>query len=171
MSAAEVREAIEKITKALSEQPQKGRSKNAPATAALETGLRFRITGPNGEVAVADMPPPLGGKGSAPAPGWHLRASLASCNATTIAMRAARLGITLTLLEVTVTSESDARGLLGTDETVSASLVGLRMHVRIGAADADPEQLRQIVSWADAHSPIACTVRDAQTTAVEVEVV
>ncbi|MGH7388792.1 MAG: OsmC family protein [Candidatus Rokuibacteriota bacterium] len=171
MSTAEVRDAIEKIAKVLSEHPQKGRSRSPPATAALETGLWFRIVGPNGEAAVSDMPPPLGGEGSAPAPGWLLRASLASCHATVIAMRAAQLGITLTTLEVAVTSESDVRGLLGIDERVSAGLVGLRTHVEIGAAGASPEQLRQIVSWAEAHSPIGCTVRDPQTTAVEVEVV
>jgi uncharacterized OsmC-like protein len=120
---------------------------------------------------VTDMPPPLGGEGSAPNPGWLLRAALASCNATMIAMRAAQLGITLETLEVTVMGESDVRGLLGTDETVSAGLFGLRTHVKIGAIGASPEQIHQIVSWAEAHSPIGCTVRDAQTTAVEVEVV
>jgi len=100
MSAGEVRDAIETITKVLSEQPQKGRSKNPLATAALKTGLRFQIIGPNGEAAVTDMPPPLGGKGSAPPPGWLLRASLASCNATVIATRAAQLAITLKTLKV-----------------------------------------------------------------------
>lgn len=45
MSAPEIREAIEKITKVLSEQPQKARSKNSIATATLETGLRFQVTG------------------------------------------------------------------------------------------------------------------------------
>jgi uncharacterized OsmC-like protein len=171
MSAPEIREAIEKITKVLSEQPQKARSKNSAATATLETGLRFQVTGPNAEAAFTDMPPPLGGKGSAPNPSWLLRASLASCNATVIAMRAAELGITLKALEVTVMSESDVRGLLGTDETVSAGLVGLRTHVKIGAAGASPEQLRQIVSWAEAHSPVGCTIRDAHPTAVEIQIV
>jgi hypothetical protein len=42
MSAGEVRDAIETITKVLSEQPQKGRSKNPPATAALKTAYGFR---------------------------------------------------------------------------------------------------------------------------------
>ena len=171
MSAPEIRQAIEKITKVLSEQPQKARSKNSAATATLETGLRFQVTGPNAEAAFTDMQPALGGKGSAPNPGWLLRASLASCNATVIAMRAAQLGLTLSTLEVTVTSESDLRGLLGADEEVSAGLRGVRTHVKIGAAGASPEQLRQIVSWAEAHSPVGCTVRDAQTTAVEIEMV
>jgi hypothetical protein len=86
-------------------------------------------------------------------------------------MRAAHLGITLQTLEVTVTSESDLRGLLGTDETVSAGLFGLRTHVKIGAVGANPEQLRQIVSWAEAHSPVGCTVRDAPPSTAEIELV
>jgi uncharacterized OsmC-like protein len=171
MSTPEVREAIEKITNALAEQPQKARSKNPAATATLESGLRFQITGPNGEAALTDMPPALGGNASAPAPGWLFRASVASCNATVIAMRAAQLGLTLKTLEVTMMSQSDVRGLLGTDDKVSAGLAGMRMHVKIGAAGASAEQLRQIVSWAEAHSPIGCTVRDGQSTAVEVEVI
>lgn len=171
MSTGKVREAIENMTNVLSAQPQKGRSRNTSATATLESGLRFRVVGPRGEAAVTDMPPALGGEGSAPNPGWLLRASLASCNATMIAIRAAQLGITLETLEVTVMGESDVRGLLGTDEAVSAGLFGLRTHVKIGAGGASPEQIHQIVSWAEAHSPIGCTVRDARATEVEVEVV
>lgn len=117
------------------------------------------------------MPPVLGGQSSAPNPGWLLRASLASCNATMIAMSAAQLGITLVTLEVTVNSESDVRSLLGTDESLSAGLFGLRMHIKISAAGASPEQIGEIVSWADAHSPIGRTLHDPRTIAVEVEVV
>ncbi len=170
MSTPQVREAIKTITNVLAQQPQKARSKNPAATAILEGGLRFQVTGPNGEAALTDMPPALGGKASAPAPGWLFRASLASCNATVIAMRAAQVGLSLKTLEVTMMSESDVRGLLGTDDKVSAGLSGMRMHVKISAEGASPEQLRQIVSWAEAHSPIGCTVRDAQSTTLEVEV-
>ena len=90
--------------------------------------------------------------------------------ATVIAMRAAQLGLTLDALKVSVSSESDVRGLLGTDEKVPAGLDGMRLHVQIGAAGASPEQLREIVSWADSHSPVGCTARGAQSTALEVEV-
>lgn len=171
MATAQVREAIEKMTSILAEQPQKGRSKNPTAVAVLEDGLRCRVSGLNGEAATTDMSPAVGGKGSAPTPGWLFRASLASCNATVIAMRAAQLGVELSTLEVTVTSESDVRGFLGTDPSVSAGLIGIRVHVKIGAPQAKPQQLREIVDWAMAHSPIGCTVRNAQPDALEVEIV
>jgi len=152
------------------EQPTKARSKNPPATATLDGGLKFTVTGSHGERLSTDMPPAVGGAGSAPNPGWLLRASLASCTATVIAMRAAQVGVSLTSLEVSVTSESDTRGLIGADN-VSAGLAGLRTHVKIGAEDATPDQLQEIVRWGDAHSPVSCTIRDAPANTVEIEIV
>jgi uncharacterized OsmC-like protein len=168
--ATSVRDAIEKLSKVFAEQPQKACSRNTSATAVLEDGLKFQVTGPHGERLSTDMPPALGGGGSAPNPGWLLRASLASCNASVIAIRAAEIGVTLTSLEVSVSSESDSRGLIGTDAGVSAGLFGLRTHVKIAAKDATPEQLREIVQWADAHSPVGCTIRESPTNTVDVEV-
>jgi uncharacterized OsmC-like protein len=165
-----VRNAIEKLSKVFAEQPDRARSKNAPATAVLEDGLRVQVTGQHGERLSTDMATALGGNGSAPSPGWLLRASLASCYATVIAMRAAQVGVTLTALEVAVSSESDSRGLLGTDESVSAGLFGLRTHVKIGATNATGGQLQEIVQWADEHSPVGCTVRQSPTGTVEIEV-
>jgi uncharacterized OsmC-like protein len=170
MAAGSVREAIEKLTKVFAGQPDRARSQNPPATATLEGGLRIQVAGPRGQGLATDMPLALGGGGSAPTPGWFFRASLASCTATVVAMRAAQVGVALTSLEVSVASESDDRGLLGTDEGVSAGLFGLRTRVRIGAEGATPAQLREIVRWADAHSPVGCTVRQSPANAVEVEI-
>jgi uncharacterized OsmC-like protein len=169
--AVSVRDAVEKLARIFAQQPEKARTKNAPATAVLDGGLKFQVAGPNGERLSTDMPPALGGGGSAPNPAWFLRASLASCNATVIAMRAAQIGVTLTALEVSVTSESDTRGLLGSDESVSAGLFGFRTHVKIGASDATENQLKEIVQWADAHSPVGCTMRHSPTNPVDIEVV
>ena len=101
-------------------------------------------------------------------PGWFMRAALASCNATVIAMRAAQCGITLSALEVTVSSESDSRGMLGLDERVSAGMKALRMHVKTRAPGARPEELRELVDWAASHSPVGCT--DMAVAPVETEV-
>src|SRR3954464_7058964 len=132
-----VREAIERLSTAIRAEPAKARSKNVPATARLTEGLKFDVTGPNHERVATDMPVPTGGDASAPNPAWYLRAGMASCAATVIAMRAAKLGIELTHLEVTVESDSDLRGLLGLDDNVSAGLNPMRTKVRIGGG-ADP---------------------------------
>lgn len=171
MANTAVRDAIEKLSKVFTDEPERASSKDAPATAILEEGLRTQVRGQRGERLATDMAPALGGGGSAPSPGWLLRAAIASCHATVIAMRAAQVGMTLTSLQVTVSSESDGRGLLGTDEKVSAGLSGLRTHVTIGATKATADQLRELVHWADQHSPVGCTIRDSPETAVEIDVV
>ena len=168
---SDVAAAIAKLTKVLAEQPERARTKNAPATAVIQEGLKFRVTGPRGEEVLTDMPPALGGAGSGPNPGWLLRAGLASCNATVMAMRAAQLGMRLKTLEVTVESDSDNRGILGTDERVHAGMLSLRTKVRIGADGATPAQLQEIVAWGEAHSPVGCTIRRSPNATTDVEIV
>src|SRR6185436_11443307 len=127
-----IRDAIETLSAAISADPAKARAKNAPAKARLTEGLKCEIDGPRDERAATDMPPAMGGRASGPNPGWLLRAAMASCTATVIAMRAAKLGIALTSLEVTVESESDNRGILRLDERISAGLGAVRTTVKIG---------------------------------------
>lgn len=82
-------------------------------------------------------------------------------------MRAAASGIALKTLEVKVESESDARGLVGIPD-VPTALGNLRMSVRIGAEGADQAQLRELVAWGEAHSPVNCTLRDRPQIAMNV---
>ena len=171
MSTAKVGEAIEKLGAAICAEPAKARAKNMPATARLVDGLQCELTGPYKERFVTDMAPALGGGASGPNPGWLFRGALASCTATVIAMRAAKLGVALDNLEVTVETDSDLRGILGLDENVSAGHGPVRIKVKIGAPAASPEVLREIVEWADRHSPVTCTVRQAPDCLLDIEVV
>jgi hypothetical protein len=118
MSVERIREALDTVTKYLEEHPEKAQSTDTPAVATMTEGLRCRVSGPRGWEVLTDMPPALGGSGTAPSPGWLLRAAQASCDATLVAMEAARAGVQLTTLEVVVDSESDDRGLLGMDESI-----------------------------------------------------
>ncbi|HYW56008.1 MAG TPA: OsmC family protein [Polaromonas sp.] len=170
MSDISIREAIERVSAAISADPTRAPAKNAPATARLTAGLQCELSGPNNERLFTDMPLGIGGAASGPNPGWLLRGALASCTATVIAMRAAKLGVTLSHLEVTVESDSDNRGMLGLDENVSAGLGAMRMKVKIGAAAETSDDLRQIVAWADAHSPVGCTTRQATPCSLEIEI-
>lgn len=171
MSTTKIREAVENLSRLITEQPEKARAKNLPATARLVEGLRCEVKGPNGETVHTDMPPAVGGAASAPAPGWLLRASLASCTATVIAMRAAKLGISLTALEVTVESASDNRGMLGLDDRISAGLSPITTRVRIGGRGIAADKLRELAEWGDRHSPVGCTTRSSPSYSLEVEVV
>ena len=151
-----IREAIETASGYLKEHPEAATGTDAPATAIREEGLRFRVEGPQGAVNT-DMSESVGGGASAPTPAWLMRAGLASCDATLIAMEAARDGIELTDLTVTVESESDFRGVLGVDRSVHPGPLAVRVRIEVTARDAPEDQLREIVQRAESHSP----VRDA----------
>lgn len=137
-----------------SQHPDQARSQDKEAIAVVEEGLRVRATGPNGQTLVCDMPKALGGGETAPTPGWTMRAALANCEAVMIALRAVQLGITLQTLDVRVGSVSDDRGMLGIDDSVPAGPLRMTISIRIGAKDVDAKQLRQVIAWAEKHSPV-----------------
>ena len=170
MSNLQARDALERAQRVFLEKPSAACKPNTMATAVWRDGLRCEITGPGSENAVTDMPEPMGGKGGGSNPGWLLRAGMASCAATAIAMRAAMLGIELRSLEVNVQSESDARGLVGIAQ-VPTALAGMRMAIQISADGVDQAQLRELAAWGEAHSPVSCTLRERAPVAVEVSVV
>jgi uncharacterized OsmC-like protein len=151
-----IRSAIEGASRHLTEHPEAAAATDAAATAVREEGLRFHVEGPAGEV-ISDMSKAVGGGGTAPTPGWLLRAALASCDATLVAMEAAREGVELTDLEVSVESESDFRGILGVDDSVHPGPLAIRVRIKLAASDATENQLRDIVQRAESRSP----VRDA----------
>ena len=169
MNTDAIRESIQKAASYLREHPSEARYTDSVATATLDDGLRVKVEGANGEQIATDMPPSVGGKGSAPSPGWLFRAALASCDATLIAMRAAAQGIQLSRLEVAVDSESDDRGILGIDEAVPAGPLRIRVRVRLASPDASDAELRKIVDWGERHCPVSDAARRPTETLMEVE--
>jgi uncharacterized OsmC-like protein len=153
MGTEQIRSAVEKAIGYVTEHPDEARYTDSAATATLEDGLRCVVTGPGGESVGTDMPPSVGGGGSAPSPGWLFRAALASCTATLLAMRAAQLRVDLSGLEVTVDSQSDDRGILGIDDAVPAGPISLRVHVR--STGNDQGRLLELAQWAIAHCPVS----------------
>jgi uncharacterized OsmC-like protein len=156
MADMSIRASMERASNHLTENPEAATGSDSAATAIHEDGLRFRVEGPWGSLT-SDMAESVGGGGSAPSPAWLQRAALAACDATLVAMEAARDGIELTELEVTVESETDFRGILGVDPSVQAGPLSMQVGVRLASTDASEDQLRAIVERAEARSP----VRDA----------
>ena len=62
-------------------------------------------------------------------------------------------------------------GFLGIDDSVPVGEFGLRLIFRIGAENATPERLRELVNWIKVHSPVGDSVSRAIPTQVAVEVV
>lgn len=171
MSNQKIQEAVKGVVQYYTANPEKALSQDKPATATVVEGLRCRATDGDGVELFTDMPKGIGGGASAPTPGWLLRAALANCDATMIALRAAELGITLTTLEVTVTSTSDDRGLLQIDDSIHAGPLNAQVHVKLGGKDVTAEQLQELVTWTEKHSPVGDAISRAVPLQVSVEVV
>ena len=123
-----------------------------------------------------DLPTAVGGEDSAVTPSWLLRAGLASCVTTRIAMAAAVEGIVLAELEIVATSRSDVRGLLdmvgGDGERISAGPFDVQLHVKIGASDGtSAERLHSLVERCHRCSPVSSAVQDATPIGLKIEVV
>jgi uncharacterized OsmC-like protein len=163
-----IRSALEAATSHYAANPADARSRDSVATATLREGLLVQVEAPTGERLTTDMVASVGGTGSAPSPGWLLRAAEASCVATLIAMRAATLGITLKALEVAVDSESDDRGMLGMDDSVPAGPLTGRVQVRLMADGVDPATLDEMARWGVKHCPVCNALERPVPISVEV---
>ncbi len=163
-----IRNAMSQASNYLAEHPDAALATDSAATAVREDGLRFRIDGPWASLT-SDMAESVGGGASAPTPGWLLRSALAACDATLVAMEAARDGVDLTELEVKVESESDFRGVLGVDGSVHPGPLAVRVRTRVAATDATDDQLRTIVERAESRSPVRDALAREMTITTEVD--
>ena len=146
------------------------RYRDDAASAVIEDGLRVQVTAADGRSIVTDMTAGIGGGGTAPSPGWLLRAANASCIATLIAMRAAELGVRLDGLEVVVDSESDDAGLLDIDPSVPPGPLSMRVAVRVAGASVPDDEVRAIVTWGVQHCPVCDAVKRAVPVEVAIEI-
>ena len=167
---SEIRESILNVRTALASKSDAGPEPDRPAVAMIEDGLSCHIEGGDGWAVVTDMPAAVGGGAAAPSPAWLVRAALASCTATAIAMRAAELGIELTRLEVTAESETDMRGLLDAGDGIDPGPATARLTVELAAGSADEQRLDELVRWADSHSPVCDALRRAVPVELEIAV-
>jgi uncharacterized OsmC-like protein len=161
MSIEAIQQAVAGAREFLLANPEKGRGTDRQATAVYVDGLQFRVHGPNDAAIVTDMSSAVGGGGSAPTSGWFMRAALASCDATLIAMCAAEAGLRLITLEVTVESISDDRGMFGIGDEIPPGALNMHTCIRIRAENVSHEQLNCIVEDALARSPVADAIRRA----------
>jgi uncharacterized OsmC-like protein len=175
MSVMHIKESVESVIDHYTENPDDARGPGTPVTAIMEDGLRCRVEKQDGTpIVVTDMPTGIGGGGSAPSPGLMFRAALASCDATLVTLRAAQVGIKLTTLEVILEGDPDdigTLGFLGIDDSIPAGELGLRLTFRLGAENASPERLRELVKWVEAHSPVGDSVSQGVPTKIEIDVV
>ncbi len=164
-----IKTALDAAREYVSTHVDEARYTDSEAKAVAESGLRVHVTGPGGEELTTDFPASVGGSGSAPSPGWFLRAAEASCVAALVVMRAASLGLGAIRVEVTVDSMSDDRGILGIDDAIPAGPESTRITIRVSGTDTDADQLDGIGRWAVDHCPVVDAVRRATPVTVTVE--
>ena len=155
MTIESIAKAFKGARKHLTANPSDGNCTDSFASAKLVQGLRMQVTGPTGQTVQTDMPAGVGGEASAPSPGWLMRAGAAACTSTVIVLRAAELGVTFDSLEVKVESQSNDCGMFGVSDDIPAGPLNASMEVRMSAKGVDEKALKDIVTWAVAHSPVA----------------
>ena len=174
MSMQDLAAALQRVEKVLQRRPDLGLHDDAPAVAHWQSGTRVVSSHANGMQVTSDMPAEVGGSGDQVTPGWLLRAGLAACATTRIAMGAAAEGIELAALEVIASSRSDTRGLLGMadadGEPVCAAPSDVQLLVRISAPGVSSERLSAVVAEGCRCSPVPAAIQNAVPMTVRVEV-
>jgi uncharacterized OsmC-like protein len=174
MSAQYVADAMQRVEVVLRRRPDMGMHDDSPATARWRGSTRIVTSNANGVEIATDMPGELGGTGDQVTAGWLMRAALAACTATRIAMSAAAAGIELTTLELRATSRSDTRGILGMTESdgspIGAGPHDMQLHVTITAHDVPAEKLRALVEESHRCSPVPCALQEQTPVGLHIEV-
>lgn len=110
--------------------------------------------------ATMDMPVPIGGEGSAPPPGFHIRVGLVGCIAIGIKLTAAREGLDIRAIDVDVEMDFDDGALIGVGDNTAAPL---ETRITIAIDSAEPwDEVTAMVDRALAHDPYFIAFRDAQ---------
>lgn len=173
-SLHDVGAAIGRLTDVLARRPAAGLHDDSVASAQWDGGLSITTRHANGTQFTTDMPPECGGSGTSVTPGWLFRAGIASCATTVIATHAAARGIALQTLEIACSSRSDTCGMLGLPgadgRPAPAAAFDMRLHVRIGAANAGEAELRALVDTGVRCSP-APSALSASPPVVTIEIV
>lgn len=143
--------AVERNVKAIGLRPSIGQG-----TAVTKVRVRDACTAEiedGGWKLIADESVKEGGNGEGPDSGVFGRAALGSCLAIGYAMWSAKLGVPFESIEVDVEADYDARGMFGVDDSVSPGWGAMRYRVRIESS-APEDEVRRVVDFADAHSPL-----------------
>jgi uncharacterized OsmC-like protein len=154
-----IRSAVERVSDVFRKKPSAAMSTKR-ASGRIEHGLVCHAR-QDSYTATMDMPEPVGGEGSAPSPGFHIRAGLVGCIAIGVKLTAAREGIDIGVVEVDVEMDFDDGALLGVGDNSAAPL---ETRVTIGVESMAPwEQVAAMVGRALECDPFFLALRDAQS--------
>lgn len=153
-----IRLAIERVSEVFRKKPSAALNTKR-ATGRVEQGLVCHAR-QDDYTATMDMPVPIGGDGSAPSPGFHIRVGLVGCIAIGIKLTAAREGIDIGTIDVDVEMDFDDAAIIGVSDNTAAPLE-TRITIRIGST-APWEEVEAMVGRALDLDPYFIAFRDAQ---------
>jgi uncharacterized OsmC-like protein len=143
-----IRKAFERCVKALSLRPLMGWPTSVSRTR-IRQGVKCEIEEGAWKLT-ADLPPRLGGSGSAPTPGVFGRAALGSCLAVGYMQHAAKLRVPIASVEVEVQADYDSQSLFGVGNAPGYREVRYTVTVE---SSAPAEDVHRVIDEGDAHSP------------------
>lgn len=145
-----------------------------PANAAATFRARGEGVGPvattlriGRHVVQVDEPASLGGEDAAPNPVETALAGLVSCQVVTYRFWAAKLGIDLDTIDVSVEGDIDVRGFFGLDEAVRPGLGEVRVKVTLGGPESG-ERYEELARQVDEHCPVLDLFTNQTTVKTEV---
>lgn len=171
MSLDRIADGMERLASVLRKRPSLAMQDDAAAMAEWGGGLHVTTRHAGGHQVDTDMPAELGGTGESVSPGWLVRAGAASCAVTRIVMSAAAEGIPLESVSATMSSRSDARGLLAMPDATGAACfagpIDLRLQVRVVAHGVPHATIARIVEESCRSSPVSAALQTALAVQVE----
>jgi uncharacterized OsmC-like protein len=149
--AADIADSIERLERALANRPGFGVGTWRSVTT-LTDGLH--CTTEDGSWRIdADLTDRLGGGASAPSPSALVRAALGSCMAMSYRLRAAKHGVALSSVRVTVETDVALAGMLQPESGERPGFRAIRYHVEV-ASTAPIDDVLRVLDEGDRLSPV-----------------
>lgn len=166
MANDDIRVAQTKVIERLSADPQAACTTIA-LTGRVSDGLACTVE--QGKLsAVMDMGPAMGGAALGPSPGFFARAAIAGCVAIGVKMTAAREGLDVSAVDVSVETDFDDLALFGLG---SGHAAPTETRISLVLVSSEPEQvLADLTDRVLAFDPWFLALRDTQKVMVETKV-
>lgn len=117
--------------------------------------------------AVTDLGYGMGGAAAGPSPGFYARTAIAGCVAIGVKMAAARNGISLRTVDVTVTTDFDDLAIFGLGDSTAAP-VETQIHIHVDT-DANHKAVSDLIERVLEMDPWFLALRDPQTVVTRLE--
>lgn len=166
-----IRTALERSARAVELRPSLGQA-TAVTKVRLQDGVSCEVEDGPWKFTV-EMPEPYGGTKPGPNPGVYGRGAVGSCLAFGYSMWAARLGITITSLEVEIQADYDARGELAVSDSIRPGYLAMRYVVTVESPASSDDIMRMLnaadkcSSWRDDISNGVPLTREVRILAAE----